>query len=83
MLRYRSASFFIKTYAPEIANGMQTTEELIDSNDVYNIQEQDVKEEIDEKGNKILFDEKSGEIIEEAKEVKETENNNELPDELK
>lgn len=35
MLRYRAASWFIRAYAPEIAMGLHTAEELRDSVDMY------------------------------------------------
>lgn len=38
MLMYRSASFFIRTHAPEIAMGLQTREELIDTIDTIDIE---------------------------------------------
>lgn len=37
MLMYRAAGFFVRTYAPEISMGLQTSDELIDMGDVEEI----------------------------------------------
>jgi hypothetical protein len=57
MLMYRAAAFFIRTYAPEIANGMHTAEEVADFTTVEVIQ----PPTIDDDG--MIFDPETGEIL--------------------
>ena len=61
MLRYRSASFFIKTYAPETTFGMNTKDEAEDSDIIDVTPEKIFETEADKNANKKLL-----------KEVKET-----------
>lgn len=67
MLMYRAASWFIRAYAPELAMGMQTTEELQDvidlTKDDYEVR---VAEEIKQNANSEVIDIKKPE--EETKE---------------
>jgi hypothetical protein len=58
MLMYRAAAWFIRTYAPEIAMGMYTEDEIIDvTPDQYEAHDiEDVKEEIKEKANLETLD---------------------------
>lgn len=52
MLMYRAAAWFIRTYAPEIAMGMYTDDEIIDvTPDQYETVEAEVEQEIDENAN--------------------------------
>lgn len=53
MLRYRAASFWVRTYAPEIAMGMYTVEE---NEDIIDIKSEDVILENANQGVKISFD---------------------------
>lgn len=55
MLMYRAASWFIRTYAPEIAMGMHTDLEIIDCDD-YEVIESQVKTEVEEEANKEELD---------------------------
>ena len=63
MLRYRTASFWTKAYAPEISMGMQTTEELKDSHHTedisYEMVDERVEKELNQKANgeEIAIDE--------------------------
>lgn len=54
MLMYRSASFFIKQYAPEVLLGMQTKEEVEDIIDIT--PEANAQAEIENKANKEMID---------------------------
>lgn len=69
MLMYRAASWFIRAYAPELAMGMHTEDEIIDITD-YRVIEDEVEEEIRKNANTetIDTDDAAG-----AAEVKETE----------
>lgn len=57
MLMYRAAAWFIRTYAPEIAMGMYTEDEIIDvtpdQSETYDV---DVEEEIEENANTEKMD---------------------------
>ncbi len=57
MLMYRAASWFIRAYAPELAMGMHTTDEIVDtidlSEDQYEVQ---VEEEVDRNANSEPID---------------------------
>jgi hypothetical protein len=55
MLMYRAASWFIRAYAPELAMGMHTVEELKDIVEVDET-EYEVKNEIDQNANKEELD---------------------------
>jgi hypothetical protein len=57
MLQYRSAAFFIRTYAPEVAHGLHTAEEVADFTTVEVIQ----PPTIDDDG--MIFDTETGEIL--------------------
>jgi hypothetical protein len=48
MLMYRAASWFIRSYAPELAMGMQTEEEIVDISDVASYK---VREDIEANAN--------------------------------
>jgi hypothetical protein len=52
MLMYRAASWFIRTYAPEISNGMHTAEEIEDVGRDF----RDVETEIADNANSERFD---------------------------
>lgn len=56
MLRYRAAAFLIRTTAPEILMGFQTTEE---AEDIYENQTNDVREEIRVNANSEVFEPKA------------------------
>lgn len=61
MLMYRAASWFIRAYAPELAMGMQTAEELVDTIELdrsnYTVSvEQEVQQEVKERANKEVID---------------------------
>ncbi|OEG62183.1 MAG: hypothetical protein BHK79_02755 [Halanaerobium sp. MDAL1] len=58
MLMYRAAAWFIRTYAPEIAMGMYTEDEIIDITPEQNEKTHDLNavEEIKEKANSEEFD---------------------------
>lgn len=59
MLMYRSASFWVRAYAPEISMGMHTTEEVQDMNTIeadFEVVEEKVKQEIAKKANKEAFE---------------------------
>jgi hypothetical protein len=58
MLRYRAAAFFIRLYAPETTLGLQTHEEVIDTDDIIDITpvEETVIEEVKKKANKKKID---------------------------
>ena len=56
MLRYRAASWFVRAYAPEIAMGLKTAEEVQDTYDLepaedgtYRVSVQEMKEEAQDK----------------------------------
>lgn len=56
MLRYRAASLFVRAYAPEIAMGLKTAEEVQDTYDLepaedgtYRVSVQEMKEEAQDK----------------------------------
>lgn len=53
MLMYRAASWFIRAYAPELAMGMHTEYEVIDS---YDAPEDKVQQEIDSNANSEIID---------------------------
>jgi len=56
MLMYRAASWFIRAYAPELAMGMHTADEIIDTVELREDQYQVVDDEIKEKANSELID---------------------------
>ena len=67
MLMYRSAAFWSRSYAPEISMGMQTTDEVQDSNTIdieAEIIETKVANEIQSEANKTVF------VVAEEPEVK-------------
>lgn len=58
MLMYRSASFWVRAYAPEISMGMHTVEEVQDSNTIdaeFVVVDQKVENEISQNANKQAF----------------------------
>ena len=57
MLMYRAASWFIRAYAPELAMGMHTEEEIFDAHDGFrrNVEEA-VQQEVDENANGDVID---------------------------
>jgi len=55
MLMYRAASWFIRAYAPELAMGMHTAEELYDTIDLTEDQ-YEVEQEIKQNANKVEID---------------------------
>jgi len=55
MLMYRAASWFIRAYAPELAMGMHTAEEIYDIIDLTQ-EDYEVKQEIKENANKETID---------------------------
>lgn len=78
MLRYRAASFFGRTYAPDVTMGIYSKEEVEDiESEVITIQEVDenFKKEVEQKANSLelevpkfeAIDDQTGEIIEEPK----------------
>lgn len=73
MLMYRAASWFIRAYAPELAMGMQTTEELQDiidlTKDDYEVR---VADEIKQNANSEVIDIEAPEEPEAPKEQTET-----------
>ena len=56
MLMYRAASWFIRAYAPELAMGMHTADEIFDTVELREDQYQVVDDEIKEKANSELID---------------------------
>ena len=57
MLRYRAAAFLIRAYAPEIAMGMHTKEEIVDiTPDDEDAEEVSVMEEIEQNANSETID---------------------------
>lgn len=76
MLMYRAAAWFIRAYAPELAMGMHTEEEIIDiTPDQYEVVTE-VEKEIQEKANVEVLDvdsvpEKTGEEAQKAPKSKE------------
>lgn len=56
MLMYRAAAWFIRAYAPELAMGMHTEDEIIDITDNCKIIEDEVQEEINENANAETID---------------------------
>lgn len=56
MLMYRAAAWFIRAYAPELAMGMHTEDEIIDITDNCEIIEDEVQEEINENANAETID---------------------------
>ena len=72
MLMYRAAAWFIRAYAPELAMGMHTEEEIIDiTPDEYRILK-DVEQEIKENANTETIDIESEETDAPGEEAKET-----------
>lgn len=68
MLMYRAASWFIRAYAPELAMGMHTAEELYDTIDLTEDQyEVKVEEEIKQNANKEEIDIEQPEPTEQKK----------------
>ena len=69
MLMYRAAAWFIRTYAPEIAMGMYTEDEIIDVTPDQNEKAQDINvaEEIKKKANSEEFDISEEELKQETK----------------
>ena len=65
MLEYRAAAFFVRTKAPEIAMGMQTTEELKDMGDAVVVHENEAAPTVNVKDLEQLIQGKS-EPVEEA-----------------
>lgn len=65
MLMYRSASWFIRAYAPELAMGMHTADEIMDVIDL-SPDEYKVQEEVEENANKEVVDIEISEEKEEA-----------------
>lgn len=55
MLMYRAAAWFIRAYAPELAMGMHTEDEIIDITD-YRVIEDEVQDEIRENANAEMID---------------------------
>lgn len=66
MLMYRAASWFIRAYAPELAMGMHTAEELYDTIDLTEDQ-YEVEEEIKQNANKEEIDIEQPEPTEQKK----------------
>lgn len=65
MLMYRSAAFWSRSYAPEISMGMQTTDEIQDSNIIdidAEIVETKVENEIKQEANKTVFEVRAEEV---------------------
>lgn len=62
MLRYRSAAFFIRVYAPETTLGLYTSEELTDINDVIDVTPKDIsiQDEIEQNANDEIIDIEQG-----------------------
>ena len=56
MLRYRAAAFFIRLYSPETTMGLNTTEELYDSNVIDITPDKEVQGEIDANANQEHID---------------------------
>lgn len=59
MLMYRSAAFWSRSYAPEISMGMQTSDEVQDSNTIdvgYELVETKIENEITSEANKQAFE---------------------------
>lgn len=66
MLMYRSAAFWSRSYAPEISMGMQTADEIQDSNIIdidAEIVETKVENEIKQEANKTVFEVTTEEVI--------------------
>lgn len=55
MLMYRAASWFVRAYAPELAMGMHTEDEIVDTIDLGRA-DYEVREEIKERANSELID---------------------------
>lgn len=72
MLMYRAASWFIRAYAPELAMGMHTAEELVDVVDMVPVGPDDyaakVSEEINKNANKETIDIETPETSQQAQE---------------
>ena len=56
MLRYRSATFFIRTYAPETTFGLQTSDEVYDSDIIDITPEKNLEQELIENANREIID---------------------------
>ncbi len=67
MLMYRAASWFIRAYAPELAMGMHTADEIIDIVELREDQYQVLDDEAKEKANSELIDIEQEESHEEPK----------------
>ena len=83
MLMYRAAAWFIRAYAPELAMGMHTEDEIVDMTETSPDKYASAKKEIDENANKqtIDIDSGDGEDPEEEKaEDKPVDNDVEGPD---
>ncbi len=68
MLMYRAAAWFIRAYAPELAMGMHTADEIIDTVELREDQYQVVDNEVKEKANSELIDIEQEEPHEEPQE---------------
>ena len=68
MLMYRAAAWFIRAYAPELAMGMHTSDEIFDTVELREDQYQVVDEEIKAKANSELIDIEQEESHEEPQE---------------
>ena len=75
MLMYRAAAWFIRAYAPELAMGMHTEDEIIDMEEVGPGKYENVKREIEQNANKQVIDIADDETEDEPETSGESENN--------
>ena len=83
MLRYRAASWFVRAYAPEIAMGLQTVEEVKDTYDLENGQDGHFELSLENmKAEAAVHDPETGEVPESEPDMIICPNTGKLVDEL-